>query len=132
MKTVTLFDRSDVDWKSDPGMVIVSLEELTAALAHRINGRPRIFELLAPNGARLLIGLGGAYATAHFEFHSAETSWDAKTGSVRVSDDAEFLLGATPTPIASDYLLSPEEATDIAKYFFETGERNPTAEWDQA
>lgn len=125
-----LFDRSSAEWRSDPGKAIRSADELLSVLHACAQGKPRVFELDAPEGAHLQLGLGGAYACAQFvTADDPPFSFDAETRSVTASDDVEFLLGGTPTPIAPEFCLSFAEALEVAEYFFETGQRDPTIVW---
>ena len=128
-QSMTLLDVSD-DWESSPRVPIMSVEQLRDELIIYSKKRPGFLNLEFPSGNLLQLGLGGEFACAQFTRHDNMPPYlCAKAKSVRTTQDVEFLLGLTPTPVEPEKCLSFGEALKIAEYFFETGERDPTVEW---
>ena len=43
----------------------------------------------------------------------------------------EFLIGDTATPVATRYCMTLDLVQEVAAYFLETGDRNPTVTWEE-
>jgi hypothetical protein len=129
-----MFDRSIADWPADPGMVVDSSEELHRALVALVQGEPRVFDLVGREGSTLQIGLGGVVAFAQFvETDTMKTgappTFVALPATHLPAGSKEFLVCTTPTSISSECLLSAEEALRAARFFFQTGKRDPGLKW---
>lgn len=122
------FQNIAVDWKSNPRISVVSIEQLRTLLAERSDKEPGIVSLESPASGLLQLGIGGPFAFAQLTTRDEKYS-SAKARKVRATSDVEFLCGGTPTPISPELCLSFEEVVQIAEYFFQTGERDPSFEW---
>jgi hypothetical protein len=122
-----------VDWKTNPRISVVSVEQLRSLLASLSSKESGFVELESSKKDRLQLGVGGKFACAQFTTHNDKPRYlSAKPQTVHATSDIEFLCGGTPTPIPPEMILLFDEAVRIAEYFFLTGERDPNIEWMEA
>ena len=117
------------DWKTNPRILVVSSEQLRTLLSPLSKREPGFVELESPTSGLLQLGIG-KFACAQLTTRDDKPRYlAAKARTIRATSDVEFMCGGTPTPIAPELCLSPEEVISIAEHFFRTGDRDPSFEW---
>ena len=118
------------NWKTNPRISLVSVEQLRTMLIPLSEREPGFVELESPTTGLLQLGIGGKFACAQLTTHDDKPRYlAAKARTPRANSDVEFMCGGTPTPIAPELCLSPMEIISIAEHFFRTGDRDPNFEW---
>jgi hypothetical protein len=124
------FDRQEVD-NPENGTTVTSSVELLALL-DRVTGRPPFFaDLIGENGFKLLLGIG-EYGCVQFSSTDGNAPYLMAVGARGDGQRREtnFLIGNTPSPIPSRYLLPFAVVKEIAADFVETGERHMGVTWE--
>jgi hypothetical protein len=118
------------NWKSNPRIPIISIDQLRTLLIDLSGGEPGIVNLESTSSGMLQLGVGGPFACALFTTNEDKPHYlCAKSKIIRAVSYVEFLCGGTPTPISPEFCLSFDEAITIAEYFFKKEDRDPTFEW---
>lgn len=118
------------DWQFSKQIQIGSIEQLRTALMRLSEEKPGMVELCSRSGNRLQIGIGGKFACAQFLNHANLPPYlFAKAKIIHSKAEVSFLMGGTPTPVASEHCLSINEALKIAEYFFERDGPEPDTAW---
>ena len=106
------------------------LRELFKALYHR---EPFGAELLGENGFRLTIWLGGPKGGLQHGREDGAPPYlvPVATDDSDSSDDYEFMVGGTSTPISARYVLPIDEVIEICVVFMETGQRKGDMVWEE-
>jgi hypothetical protein len=129
-RTVKIFDVATSGPQPDAGLVVSTKGALMVHLSSFLKRDPGILEIVSPEGTRLHLGLGGRYACAQITAaNSLPPYLVAQAGETTASEDVEFLLGDTPTPVVPEECISVPEAVRIAEHFFDTGQPDPTITW---
>jgi hypothetical protein len=123
------------DWQHDDnpleGVRFDDAERLWTALRALRYGDLYLVELEHTNGARLVFGVGSAFAPA-------QVTGGDEIAHVAISDDAnrdedlEFLCGDTPTAIHARHCLAGRQLREVVSHFIAKGERNLAVSWELA
>jgi Immunity protein Imm1 len=120
--------------ESDPmnRTIVAGIDKLAELLEKRRNNAPFIAELSADNGFHLMLGIGTRVGWAQYSRIDGELPYlVAIPPQQRVKNRyVEFLMNNTPTAIPGCFILSFDEAKQIALHFLETGERSAAFTWE--
>jgi len=125
---------SDNPWNNAAITERVSLIKL---LDYSSKRKPFLLELAGDNGFKLIIGIGGPWGCVQFSSIDGNPPYliamrkDEKGTDALDVDEVEFLAGGTPTPISMHQIFPYEKVKDMVVYFFETGHRSPSVEWEE-
>ena len=115
------------------GIIFENDEEFSKLLASLWARKPFFCELLADNGYKQLIGIGGLLGCVQHSTSDGNPPYLMAVADEGLSakSEIEFLIGNTPTPIPIRYCTSFEKTKQIAIYFFKTGKRDPSISWEE-
>lgn len=130
-----------IEWSTDIGAAAPALEsralhdekDLERILDEigRSAAEPVVAELVAPDGARLGIGVGGPMSVLAFN-PSSDPPYFLSVGDGGTRDeDAVFYLHGHWTEFPATALLPNPAAREAARQFVSTGERPEKIEWEE-
>ena len=98
----------------------ILLAQDSGAVEYRsTNGDPPYFEAVSPGSSTAKPNEDSAYAAA--------VRADLEKGIKAPT----FLVGGTPTPVPTRYVLPYDLVKEVALYFLKTGQRKPDLGWDE-
>src|ERR1051325_1339731 len=129
---MNLFDRQFEDWRKDTGVEIANEQHLKELIHVHQNKPPHFVEIVASDGAKLLLGVGGEFVTAQYTCASGSPPYLVVKGSEDTDDEfIEFLMGDTLTPVSRHLCITFEKGMAVALHFYRTGKRLDTVAWEE-
>ena|SRR6266446_7606757 len=115
------------------GLAVTSDDQLFQVLDSLRTRKPFFAELVGDNGCTLLIGIGGVIGCAQFSRSDGEPPYLMAIAPKQFAEHGhvEFLVGNTPTPVPSRYILPFENIKNIASAFRHTGTRSADVTWEK-
>ncbi|HEY4675717.1 MAG TPA: Imm1 family immunity protein [Candidatus Angelobacter sp.] len=129
--TVEFFDRQD-QLNPANGSKINS-RDISTLFASFSGRKPFFCELLAENGYKQLVGVGGTIGCVQHSSIDGEPPYLMAVGGAAQTDETEieFLIGNTVTPVSTHYCMPFQTIKQVAAYFVETGGRDPSVSWEE-
>ena len=126
------FDRQD-PLNPANGTRIDSGEGLSTLLSSFLDRKPFFCELLADNGYKQLIGIGGTIGCVQHSSSDGSPPYlmAVANDGINAPSETDFLIGNTATPISVHYCIPFERVKHIAVYFLETGKCDPSVSWEE-
>jgi hypothetical protein len=130
--SVEFFDRQD-PLNPTNGARIDSGDDLSRLLSSFLDRKPFFCELLADNGYKQLIGVGGMIGCVQYSSSDGSPPYLMAVANdvLNAASETEFLIGSTVTPISMHYCIPFETVKHIATYFLETGKCDPSVSWEE-
>lgn len=126
------FDRQD-PLNPANGTRIDSGEGLSTLLSSFLDRKPFFCELLADNGYKQLVGVGGTIGCVQHSPSDGSPPYlmAVVNDGIKAPSETDFLIGNTATPISMHYCIPFETVKHITTYFLETGNRDPSVSWEE-
>jgi hypothetical protein len=130
--SVEFFDRQDLLNPAN-GARIDSGDDLSRLLSSFLDRKPFFCELLADNGYKQLVGVGGGIGCVQHSARDGNPPYlmAVANGGIKAASEIGFLIGNTATPISMHYCMPFETVKHITTYFLETGKRDPSVSWEE-
>src|SRR5258706_14760607 len=112
--SVTFYDRQD-ERNEFNGRLLQTDDDLKLVF-NEVRGRPPFLsELVTVREYKLMLGIGGdhGYRCAQHSTADDEPPYRVAVAAVPAMEDAEFLIGNTPTPVDGRNCLTAETASSI-------------------
>jgi immunity protein Imm1 of predicted polymorphic toxin system len=130
--TVRFFDRQDPTNPLD-GTIVEDRKGIREIVRSSSSKEPFLAELVSESGHRLMIGLGTKGGCVQYSAND-DPPYLMAVGNPEAFEEeeyVEFLIGDTPTPISTRYLLSLPVVEEVATHFLETGKPSPARSWEE-